>query len=206
MDEDTESSSSRGRPSKVARLVDQYDLAELGAEIETEWTKEGADRRSLRDLADYFNRELLRQILRNANVETLDGEVENFYRLLTTDSASVADRTRVRRRLEGEGIDVDQLESDFVSYQAIRTYLQKHRGVRYEATDGDPISQLQTAVEQLQNKLVAVTESRLERVNDGTVLEIENPRVMVGVQVACTECGRQMNITELSDGTSCDCV
>lgn len=205
MDEKAESSDGRGRPSKVVLLIERYELAELGAEIETEWTKESSDRRSLRDLADHFNRELLREILRDAGVQTLDGEVENFYRLLTDDSTSPADRTRVRRRLEQEGIDIDQVESEFVSYQAIRTYLQKHRGASYEADTDEPVERLQTAVKQLQTKLVTVTESRLERVNNGDVLEIANPSVISEVQVVCTDCGRQMRVDELSDGTSCDC-
>lgn len=206
MDETMESSSSQGRLSKVARLIDQYELAELGDEIESEWTKEGSDRRSLRDLADYFNRELLRTALREANVQTLDGEVENFYRLLTDDSTSEADRTRVRRQLERDGIDVERIESEFVSYQAIRTYLQKHRGASYEADNGEPVERLRTAVAQLQNKLATVTQSRLERVTDSDALEIRNPTVITEVHVACTDCGRQMRVSELTEETNCDCL
>ena len=197
-------SAGRGRPSKVARLIDQYELEGVGTKLEAEWTKEEADRRSLRDLADYFNRELLRNALADAGVATIDGEIDNFYRLLTAESASSGDRTRVRRRLEQEGVDIDQLQSDFVSYQAIRTYLQTHRGASYEPDEGERVERLQTAVTRLKNRLTSVTESRIERVN-GSEIDIENPNVIANVQVVCTDCGRQFSVKELTENTSCDC-
>lgn len=70
-----------GRRSKVARLIKEYGLQNLGAELEQLWTAD-EDRRSLRDLATYFNHHLLEQALDEANVQQLDGEVKNMYRLL----------------------------------------------------------------------------------------------------------------------------
>ncbi|THE63512.1 hypothetical protein D8Y22_16925 [Salinadaptatus halalkaliphilus] len=206
MGRDENSSSTRGRPSKVVSLIDQYDLDDIGAEIEAAWTSDDEHRRSLRDLADDFNQELLRQKLRDAGIQTLDGEVENFYRLLTDDETSTADRTRIRRRLERDDIDVGTLESEFVSYQAIRTYLQNHRGASYDPAETDPIDQLQTAVDRLQRKLVTVTDDRLERVDDNTALTIENPSVIADVRIACANCGRQFSVDELTAETQCDCV
>nr|WP_217350898.1 rod-determining factor RdfA [Salinadaptatus halalkaliphilus] len=187
-------------------MIDQYDLDDIGAEIEAAWTSDDEHRRSLRDLADDFNQELLRQKLRDAGIQTLDGEVENFYRLLTDDETSTADRTRIRRRLERDDIDVGTLESEFVSYQAIRTYLQNHRGASYDPAETDPIDQLQTAVDRLQRKLVTVTDDRLERVDDNTALTIENPSVIADVRIACANCGRQFSVDELTAETQCDCV
>lgn len=194
----------RGRPSKVIRLIERYDLEGIGAELEAEWTKEDSDRMSLRKLAAYFNRELLRAALRNAGVKTVDGEVANFYRLLTDEDASAADRTRVRRRLEQKGVDVEEVQSEFVSYQAIRTYLQNHRNATYDADDNHRLAGLQTTVTQLQNRLVTVTESRLKQVN-GSEIEIGDPNVIANVQLNCTACGRRFSVDELSEGVTCDC-
>lgn len=58
-----ESDTSRGRRNKVARLIEEYDLAGIGKEMEQLWTAE-EDRRSLRDLAIYFNQSSLRRHLR----------------------------------------------------------------------------------------------------------------------------------------------
>lgn len=49
-----ETGSSRGRWSKVARRINEYDLEGLGEEMARRWTAED-DRWSLRDLADHFN-------------------------------------------------------------------------------------------------------------------------------------------------------
>ncbi|MFC6771661.1 rod-determining factor RdfA, partial [Halorubrum pallidum] len=45
--------------SKVARVIEAYDLAGLGAQLERQWTGADGDRTSLRDLADVFNRRVL---------------------------------------------------------------------------------------------------------------------------------------------------
>lgn len=58
--------------------------------------------------------------------QLLDGEVENTYRLPTDEDVSEADRTRARRCLEPDWVDVESVVHNFVSFQAIRTFLTKH--------------------------------------------------------------------------------
>jgi hypothetical protein len=89
----------RGRRSKVARLINEYDLQGLGPELEQLWTAD-ENRRSLRELADYFNNRLLETAVEDADMQFLDGELKNSYRLLTDDEVSSADRMRIRRRLK----------------------------------------------------------------------------------------------------------
>jgi len=132
-----DASPGRGRRRKVARLIDEYNLQGIGEELERLWTADD-DRRSLRSLADLFNRRLLKISLEEAGVTSLDGEVENAYRLLDDDDVSGADRTRARRRLEREGVDVDTLQEDFVTYQAVRTYLKNYRGAEYNPRRDGP--------------------------------------------------------------------
>jgi len=48
-------------PGKIARFIDEHNMTGLSAELEDRWTAENDQRMSLRDLADYFNRELLQQ-------------------------------------------------------------------------------------------------------------------------------------------------
>ena len=157
MDQSNESkASSRGRQSKVARLIDEYDLQGLGADLEQQWTAD-EDRKSLRDLARYFNQQLLQRTLEEANVQYLDGEIENTYRLLTDDEVSRAELTRVKRRLERDGVDVDALETDFVTYQAIRSYLKDHRGAEYTPAETDPLEREATNVQKLRGRMATVT-------------------------------------------------
>jgi hypothetical protein len=139
----------------------------IGAELESRWTAENDRRMSLRDLADYFNREVLAAVLADTDAQPFDGEVENTYRVLTDDDVRSASRTRARRRLEREGVDVDELKSSFVTYQAIRSYLKTERGAEYSPKTPSVADRRRT-IQQLQGRLQSVTESKLEGLR-GTV-------------------------------------
>ncbi|WP_336135202.1 rod-determining factor RdfA [Natronomonas amylolytica] len=203
MDSSSESSG-RGRRSKVVRLIEEYDLQGIGAELERYWTAD-EDRRSLRDLADYFNRHLLEAALDSAGVQHLDGETENTYRLLTDDDVSSADRTRVRRRLERDGVDVDELESDFVTYQAIRTYLKDHRGAEYTPDETDPLEREKANAQQLRGRMAAVTEGKLEQLRDGGHLTLGEFRTLAEIRVVCEDCNTQFDLVELLERGGCNC-
>lgn len=203
MSDDT-AGSRRGRKVKVARLLEEYDLTELGAELEDLWTAE-EDRRSLRDLAAYFNRRLLQTALDEANVQTLDGETENIYRLLTDDSVSTADRTRIRRRLERDGVDVEKIESDFVTYQAIRTYLKKYRDAEYTPQEVDPLKREVTNLQQLQGRVTSVTEGKLEQLRSSDTITLGEFRTLADVRIVCEDCNAQFDVLELLDRGGCDC-
>jgi hypothetical protein len=203
-DSDAESSSGRGRRSKVARLIEEYDLEGIGAELERRWTAT-EDRSSLRELATMFNQRLLEHALESADVRPLDGEVANTYRLLT-DEESGADRTRIRRRLERDGLDVDSLESDFVTYQAIRTYLKKHRGAEYAPKETDPIEREITNVQQLRGRIDSVTAGKIDQLDRAGHLDIGQFRTLVDVQVVCEDCNSQFDAVELLERGGCNCA
>ncbi len=204
MDDDS-AATQRGPRSKVARLLEAYDLDGLGAEMEARWTAED-DRMSLRALAAYFNREVLRQRLAAAGVETLDGETENIYRLLTHDDVSTAERTRVRRRLEREGLDVDALQDEFVTYQAIRTYLTEYRDAEYERDDRDPITRETENLERLRGRVETVTNGKLDQLTNGGALTLGTPRTVVDIKVVCEDCHSQYDVIDLLDRGGCDCA
>jgi hypothetical protein len=114
-----------GRRTKVARIIDEYELTGMGARLEAAWTGESGNRQSLRDLADEFNEAVVESSLRDVESTPLEFEVSGTYHALSDESN--ADATRARRRLEREGVDVDELESNFVTHQAIHTYLKRDR-------------------------------------------------------------------------------
>jgi hypothetical protein len=198
-------SSGRGRPSKVVRLLEEYGLSELGAELEERWTAD-EDRDSLRELAAYFNQQLLERSLEEAGVEMFDGETENLYRLLTSDDVNPAERTRVRRRLERDGIDIDVLESDFVTYQAIRTYLQKYRDADYNADKTDPLDRERVNFQKLRGRTAAVTENKLEQLRGSGHVTLDEFRTLVNIQVVCEGCNTQMGVQELLEDGGCECT
>ncbi|WP_255197787.1 rod-determining factor RdfA [Halorarius litoreus] len=195
---------SSGRRPKVVRLLDEYGLGSLGDELERRWTAEGDDRMSLRALADYFNKQLLATAMAEVGLQPLDGEVDNVYRLLTGD-VSGADRTRTERRLEREGVDVEGLRSDFLTYQAIRTYLKEYRGAEYATDDRERTVVEAENIGRLRGRTAVVVESKIDQLRDAGHLEIGDPQTFVEVRVLCADCGGQYEIDELLDRGHCDC-
>lgn len=193
-----------GRPSKVARLIEEYGLDGLGAELEQRWTAPGDRRDSLRDLATVVNQRVLETALQRAAVRPLPGSVAELYRELTTTESSAGNRTRARRRLERAGIDVDELREDFVSHAAVRTYLRNTRGVEHEA-DRDPAESADATIARLAGRLEAVTADRVGAAADRGDIALGEHDVTVTVRVACRECGQQQPVGELLDGGGCDC-
>lgn len=103
-------------PNAGRNVFKHYELGQqFGDRLEDLWTAEGDERESLRSLADRFNRRLLAAAMDDAGMAALEWEVANLYRLLTSDDVSSGNRTEARRRLEQNGIDIEQLERDLVT-------------------------------------------------------------------------------------------
>lgn len=186
------------RPSKIDRTVERYGLTGLGDTLEERWTRE-TDRFSLRELAAYFNKQVLRSAVESEGMRPLDSEIENYYQLLTDADAQAGDREEVRRRLERRGIDIEQLQGDFVSHQTIYTYLRDHRQASLE-TDQSPADQ-RRAVEQRINRLrgrtgAVVTESLQTLARNGE-FPLEEFDTIVDIRVVDTTTGETFDVDQL---------
>ncbi|QLH79746.1 hypothetical protein HZS55_21700 [Halosimplex rubrum] len=191
---------------KVERVVREYELGDLGRELERRWTGEGRERQSLRDLADFFNRRVLESAMDEAGVVTLQGELENIYDLLTGDDVTEGARTQARNRLEREGIDVDDLQNDFVSHYAVHTYLRDYRNAEYEGgDDGDQREKSVETIQRLTSRLNAVTRRNVENLRSTERLDVGPVDVIADVQVVCQECGRQDDPIDLIERGGCRC-
>jgi hypothetical protein len=205
MPENNSDEDSPGKRSKVAKVIGEYDLTGIGAEMERLWTAQDEERMSLRTLADYFNTELLKQATANQGMQHQRGDVENLYRLLTDDGVSEGDQLRTRRRLERKGVDVDALRDNFVTYQSIRTYLKEYRDAEYTGTETDRISTELQNIQQLRGRTTAVTESKLEQLRNAGDVVLGEFQTLVDINVYCEDCGTQVEIDELLDRKSCAC-
>jgi len=202
------SEESSERPSsKVARLIEAYGLEGLGAELESRWTAEDESRLSLRDLADLFNKRLLEAALLEVGMSTLEQDVENIYNNLVGEDVSSGIRTDTRNRLEREGVDVESLQSDFVTYQAIRSYLQEWRGAEYiSTTDREKIDKDIEVIQRLQSRTESISATRIENLRKTGRIDVKDFEVYASVQVLCQNCGRQYEVTTFLEQGGCDCL
>jgi hypothetical protein len=195
------------RRSKVQRVIDEYGLDGIEEELQRYWLGEGVDRRSLRNLADFLNRRLVRSAMTDAGLNPLDGEAANTYRLLTDDEVTSGDRTKVERQLGREGVDVEQLRSDFVSHQAIHTYLTDYLGVSLDSDSQESsVEKGIDTIQRLNSRSKAVSEKTVQSlVNQGEV-RIGTHTVTVETRIVCRDCNRQYDLVEFLERGRCECT
>lgn len=197
-----------GRRGKVERVIDQYGLEGLGNELVEHWTADDDARKSLRELAEYINVRLVDAVLQREMQPTVDGEAENYYRVLTNDDVSTASRVDATHRLEASGVDVEQLRSDFVSHQAVHSYLTRDRGESYDVAPSDPEERLEdtiSSINRLKNRAAAVTERSIQTLAEADVVDGAGVRASVLVQLECEQCGERYTVREFFDERGCDC-
>src|SRR6056297_4360420 len=150
--------------SKVRRVIEEYDLEGFGAELEGRWTGAYESRSSLRELADRFNRRVLEVAMERVGLSPLESEVQSKYEALTGDDVSSGVQIQARRDLERQGVDIDAVESDFVTHQAMHTYLTKYRGAELPSkSETDQLSKARDTMQRLRSRTVAVIENTLGR-------------------------------------------
>lgn len=203
----SESSTGPGPRGKVERLLEKYGLEGFGDYMVDQWTAERADERlSLRALVRAFNIRLLETQLADVGDEPLEGAAESYYEALSDSEVSSGVRTQARRNLEQAGIDVAELEGDFVSRQAIHTYLTKSRNVSQpDSNSGVDLSSVRDTIDPLRERVRQVAVSKLERLRDVGLVTLGEFRVLVDVQVYCADCGSQKDISRLLSERGCEC-
>lgn len=201
------SESGPGPRGKVGRLLEKYELEELGDYLVDRWAVEDAgERLSLRALAREFNIGLLEAQLREVDSEPIEGTLEGYYDSLTGDDVSSGVRTQVRRTLAQDGVDVEELMDEFVSRQAIHTYLTKTREVEQPTSAASiSTSAVEETVERLRSRVREVSTGRLGRLQNAGEITLGEFRVIVDIQVYCSDCGTQQSMPELLSTNGCDC-
>lgn len=194
--------------SKVGRVISEYDLLGLGEELERRWLGVDGERESLRDLADTFNHAVLEAALERVGEHPIEGETENHYRLLTGDDVSASARAQAETRLGRLGIDVEAVTRDFVSHQAVHTYLTEVRGASLPSDDASPEAtrtNRHEAILRLRNRLVAVAERSLDSLRRAGHLTLGEFDVIVTVTVYCEDCDTSTSVAELFHNEGCGC-
>lgn len=202
--DNTENQSHEHRIGKVENLINKYGLTGTGDELVDSWTGEEDERQSLRELAEQFNRQLLRATIDEAGLSPHRYDVDQTYRLLTSDEVSSGRRTRIRRRLQQDGIDVEHLETNFVSHLAVRTYL-RHRGATRSETADDQVTKETERIQRLQSRATTVTESKIDQLRTTDRIAVGSYRVLTEIQVFCEECETRYDVDELLSQKSCAC-
>jgi hypothetical protein len=200
----TDSEIESGCTCKVGTLAREYDFSDVNDELVARWTGATGEDESVRSLTDYFNRQLLRTELKHADVTLVEGRVENLYDLLTDDDRLEADRMQARSTLEGKQIDVDTLESQFVSHQTMYRHLRNCLSANKDRNKLS-VEKERDRIHSVQHRAEAVVDDSVSRLRDGGKLDLGEYEVLINFRVICEDCGSLSDVTDIIEDGGCTC-
>lgn len=190
---------------KVGTVATEYGFDGIHSELVERWVGDrGESGTSVRSLADRFNQRILRAELRAADVDLVEGRVENLHSLLTDKNRLEAVQLEAKSSLEREGVNVEKAMDKFCSHQTIYRHLrncldaEKEKNVLSKEHELDRVGSIQHRTE-------AVVEDSIKRLRDGNKLDIGEFEVLVNVRVTCESCGTLHDSIDLIERGGCDC-
>jgi hypothetical protein len=186
---------------KIGRVVRRYELGAFDRTL-TDRREDGA---SLRDLETVVNEAVLRAALRDADADVI-GDVSSVYEGLTGDEASAGERAELRGRLTRAGVDIDGLETDFVSYQTVRTHFRECLDYDTDRRSALSVEDARGTVEWARSRSEGIVERTLDRLTGTDGFRAGDLAVSHVVRVTCEDCGATYPVDEFVDRGGCDCT
>jgi len=186
---------------KVDRIREKYGLTALDERLRRRRSKKDA---SLRDLDEYINTRVVEVAMVSAGADPVEGEPSNYLSLLRSDDS--ISRKEARRELAREGVPVDELKEDFVSYQTVRKHLNECLHVDTSETYTPEPEQDRETIGNLKGRCENVIERTINRLRKHDAVRIGEPRPAVALKVTCGRCGRTHDVAELLRTRECGCA
>lgn len=202
------STNSQSKERKIERAMRKYDLEHLEDTLIRYWSGKGEEQYTLRELETWFNIQVTEQVLRQADEdpEGLGPSPEKVYKALSgSDDVSESEQEIAREQMEDLGIDVEELENDYPSYQSIYGWLKEDKEVNSPETRiADNPDQARKRISKLRSRSEKVGEQILELLQK--MDEVESPSASVNVQftVECDKCGRRVPMLEYMEKGGCE--
>ena len=187
---------------KIPKIADKYELDNIDDFLISHWTADD-DRKSLRELADMFNKRIFFAALSEINLT--NSEREQWYSILNEDDAPQTEQVRIRRKLEKEDIDFADIRSDFITHQTIYTYLTDVVDVDSPGQSTTTIDSKIQTIEKLAGKTAVVGKKSLTELINVDKINDRNYRVVADVTVICEGCQSSYQFEELLKSGGCDC-
>jgi hypothetical protein len=133
-----------------------------------------------------------------------DADPATVYAALMSDSGLPAQRQdSIRETLAGR-LDLERLQTDFVSHETVRKHLKNHLGIDTSRGGFESQEELREALETYQRQYRDAVEGALQRAAragllDGTEFRIYQTRV------ECVDCSRTVRLSELIENGGCEC-
>ncbi len=187
---------------KIPKIADKYELDNIDDFLISHWTADD-DRKSLRELADMFNKRIFFAALSEINLT--NSEREQWYSILNEDDAPQTEQVRIRRKLEKEDIDFAEIRSDFITHQTIYTYLTDVVDVDSPSQSTTTVDSKIQTIEKFAGKTAVVGEKSLAELINVDKINERNYRVVADITVICEDCQSSYQFEQLLKNRGCDC-
>lgn len=196
---------------KIGRNIDRYDLDGLNEELRH---RRDAKNESLRALADYINTRVLEAALADAETDltnvaygavSTDDALSAVYETLTSDETPPDREARVRKRFEQHGIDLERIESDWVTHPTVRSHLNDCLHIDTTRQTRITGETARNTIEWARTRCGRVVEQTISRLVSAEIVAIRDVEVSVLIQITCSECGTTYRFGELLEDGSCKC-
>jgi len=177
---------------KVDRAAGRYDIevpggSSVGDALRSRWRGEGGHpEHGYRTLTEWFNKRLLRAAYDEAGRETLGNRVETDYEALTGEDDLV--RREVVEHIRADGVDVEAVQADMVSWGTMRTHLKecldatKSRSTAASDWERESVEMARSfAGEKVESALSALA-------SKGELAGVDRSSVAVEIQLRCEAC------------------
>lgn len=190
---------------KVCRVLSERDLTTYDTQLLAQWQGENGPRKGYRTLAEQLNIRLLQREMDRAGLPTIGGETESKYQRLTGDDSTTA--AAVREMFRHEGVPIDEIEHDFVSYGVLRTHITECLGGEYTAPESDSDWETDAITIAQRTAKTKATEAIRALTNKGKLASVSEPVVDVDIIVECPECQSRISADKaLRRGFVCTCA
>lgn len=187
---------------KIGRQRERYDLHELDVRLVGRRQEDGE---SLRDLAAFVNTRVLAAALDDAGADVA-GDPRSVYEALTGDDVAPERRADVVDRLELVGIDVEALESDFVSHQTVKTHLADCLDLDTSRSGIDSVEEGRAKLDWAADRHRTVAESVVDQLLRADRVSLTDYELTQTTSITCRECERTYRIDEFLRRGRCECA
>jgi len=185
---------------KITRVAQAYHIRDADTKL-LQQREQGA---SLRELAIFFNKQILSKALDRATQEVV-GDAETIYEVLMDDDTGRARQAELRSKLARHDINIDDVRQDFISHQTARNHLNSCRKIDTGRESTLDLEGGRKTIEWAQARSEGVIEQTIERLRSAGEVADTQTEVTQSVRVACSACGQSYRIEEFLEQGGCDC-
>jgi len=187
---------------KIGRGIETYDCNGLNDELVHEYRDADA---SLRDLERVINEAFTTAALEAAGSPT-DRDPADITAILRGDDESKRQQARLETELDQVGVDVDQLQRDYVSFRTVKTHLNEHLGIDTSRNESITLDSAESIIEWAETRCTGVIKRTLQRLSNADEATIgDDFTVNISPRITCHECNSTLTVREFVGNEGCSC-